>query len=65
MIAVCASQGTGSYPLPPQGLQLKIRLVANHPPLKIPCFITASTAYWEQVGVYLQLGCSKGEIAYL
>ncbi|VAW16755.1 hypothetical protein MNBD_BACTEROID03-28 [hydrothermal vent metagenome] len=44
------NQGAGSYPLPPQGLQLKIRFVASHPPLKSPCFFKASKVYCEQVG---------------
>jgi hypothetical protein len=35
------NQGTGSYPLPPQGWQLEIRLTDNHPPLKSPCFFNA------------------------
>ena len=44
-------QGTGSYPEPPHGLQRRMRFMPNQPPLKIPCFITASTMYWLHVGV--------------
>ena len=43
--------GTGSYPLPPQGLHLRMRLKASQPPLNGPYFFIASTAYCEQVGV--------------
>ena len=46
------------------GRQLEIRRIANHPPLKIPCFCKAVTAYCEQVGVYLHLGPIAGEITY-
>ena len=56
--------GTGSYPLPPQGWQLNIRLVANQRPFNGPCFFTACTAYSEHVGVYLHDGGFSGEIAY-
>jgi len=38
-----------------------MRLSANQPPLKSPCFFNASKAYWEQVGEYLQLGGNRGE----
>lgn len=54
--------GTGSYPFPPQGLQLNMRLSDNQPPLKSPCFWSASKVYCEHVGVYLQLAGVKGEI---
>lgn len=36
--------GTGSYPLPPQGWQREILLIANHIPLNTPCFFNASAA---------------------
>ena len=56
------SYGTGSYPLPPQGLHLSIRHIARASPLKGPCFIIACLAYSEQVGVKRQEGGVKGEI---
>jgi hypothetical protein len=56
--------GTGSCPCPPQGLQLAIRFKVNHPPLKGPCFFIASTAYCEQVGVYLHEAPVSGDIKY-
>ena len=37
--------GTGSYPEPPHGLQLKMRLAESHEPLIGPCFFNASIAY--------------------
>lgn len=55
-------QGTGSYPLPPQGWQRRMRRTASHNPLKGPCFWMASTAYCEQVGVKRQAGGVSGEI---
>lgn len=57
-----ARQGTGSYPLPPQGWQRRMRRTASHNPLKGPCFWMASTAYCEQVGVKRQAGGVSGEI---
>jgi len=45
------NQGTGSWPCPPQGLQLAIRFIVSQPPLKAPYFFIASTPYCEQVGV--------------
>lgn len=42
--------GTGSYPLPPHGWQLKMRFRANQPPLIRPCFLSDSRVYCEQVG---------------
>ena len=57
-----ARQGTGSYPLPPQGWQRRMRRTASHSPLKGPCFWMASTAYCEQVGVKRQAGGVSGEI---
>lgn len=41
-----------------------MRLIPNQPPLKGPYFRMASFVYWEQVGVYLQLGGNSGEIKY-
>ena len=46
--------GTGSYPCPPQGWQRKILLIVRNSPLNGPCFLNASRAYWEHVGVNLQ-----------
>lgn len=43
--------GTGSYPLPPHGLQRKMRFMASHKPFVGPCFLMASMAYCEHVGV--------------
>ena len=43
--------GTGSWPWPPHGLQLKIRLADSQLPFITPCFNKASLAYCEQVGV--------------
>ncbi len=59
------NQGTGSQPLPPQGWQLKIRLMASQPPFPTPCFMIASCAYVEHVGEYLQVAGSNGEMVYL
>ena len=39
------TQGIGSYPEPPQGVHLTIRLIPNHPPLKRPFFFKASSVY--------------------
>ena len=47
----CFVSGTGSYPDPPQGLQLKMRLADKYVPLRGPCFFNASIVYCEQVGV--------------
>ncbi|EGV34948.1 hypothetical protein l11_12330 [Neisseria weaveri LMG 5135] len=41
-----------------------MRLAASQPPFNAPYFFTASTAYCEQVGVYLHLGGSMGLMAY-
>ena len=46
--------GTGSYPLPPQGWQRRILLMASHVPFRGPCFLMACMAYWEHVGVKRQ-----------
>ena len=56
------SHGTGSYPLPPQGWHLRIRLTPSHPPLNTPYLSTASTIYWLQVGVNRQDGGVKGDM---
>src|SRR5687768_6562020 len=52
---------TGSYPLPPQGLQERILLTDIYKPLKTPCFLRAWMLYSEQVGVYLQALGSIGD----
>ena len=44
------TQGIGSYPEPPQGVHLTIRLTPNQPPLKRPYFFKASSVNWEHVG---------------
>jgi hypothetical protein len=44
------TQGIGSYPEPPHGVHLTIRLTPNQPPLKRPYFFKASSVYWEHVG---------------
>ena len=54
--------GTGSYPLPPQGLHLNIRQIANASPFIGPCFFKACFAYSEQVGVNLHEGGENGVI---
>jgi hypothetical protein len=56
-------QGTGSYPFPPQGLQLTIRFKESQPPLKRPCFFKASKVYWEHVGEYRQVAGVYGDMA--
>jgi hypothetical protein len=35
-------QGTGSWPPRAKGLHRKMRQMASHPPLKMPCFWIAS-----------------------
>ena len=59
-----AFQGTGSYPLPPQGLHLRMRLKASHEPFNGPCFLMASTAYCEHVGVNLHEGGVNGDMQF-
>ena len=54
--------GTGSYPLPPQGLHLKMRQIASPRPLTGPCFMMACFAYSLQVGVNLQEGPNRGDM---
>lgn len=56
--------GTGSYPPGCHGWHFKSRLTASHPPLKTPCFMIASRAYWLQVGRkrHTPRGPSKGRI---
>ena len=44
------TQGIGSYPEPPQGVHLTIRLIPNQTPLKRPYFFKASSVYCEHVG---------------
>lgn len=56
-------QGTGSYPLPPQGWQLAILFAASHDPFSGPYFRIASIAYWLQVGVYRHAAGKCGDIA--
>jgi hypothetical protein len=56
--------GTGSYPLPPQGWQRKIRFNVNQNPLKTPCFLNASIPYCEHDGTKRQFFGKNGEIAY-
>ncbi len=54
--------GTGSYPLPPQGGQRDKRLTVSHNPFNGPYLRSASSAYWEQVGVNRHEGGSNGEM---
>lgn len=54
----------GSWPCPPQGWHLPIRLSPNHPPLNTPCLRMASFMYWLQVGLNRQLAGKIGEITY-
>jgi hypothetical protein len=56
--------GTGSYPCPPQGWQRLNRLAVSHNPLNTPCFLNASSAYCEQVGVNRHLGPRIGEMIH-
>jgi hypothetical protein len=58
-------QGIGSYPLPPQGWQRSIRFRVRTSPFNGPCFLSASTAYSEQVGTYLHEAGVYGEMQYL
>lgn len=57
--------GTGSYPCPPHGWQRNIRLMASHSPLNGPCFLMASRAYCEHVGVNLHEGGVNGDMQFL
>ena len=41
-----------------------MRLMPSHVPLTIPYFITASTMYLLQVGVYLHEGGVRGEMQW-
>ena len=54
--------GTGSYPLPPQGLQRRILHTVRASPLKGPCFRKACKAYSEHVGVNRQTGGFRGDM---
>ena len=47
-----------------QGWHRSNRFIANQVPLIGPYFFIASTAYCEQVGVYLQVGGFRGEMQY-
>ena len=64
MFRYSGNYGTGSYPEPPQGLHLKMRQTAKYKPLTGPCFLRASTAYCEHVGVKRHEGPSSGEMAF-
>lgn len=54
--------GTGSYPLPPQGLQRRILHTVRASPLNGPCFRKACKAYSEHVGVNRQTGGFRGDM---
>ncbi len=41
-----------------------MRFKASQPPFRAPYFVIASIAYWEQVGMNLQLGGRVGEIYF-
>lgn len=56
--------GTGSYPLPPHGLQRSILHIANAMPFIGPCFSIACLAYSEQVGVKRQEGGVRGDMHF-
>ncbi len=56
------SYGTGSYPLPPHGWQRDKRLTVSHNPFNGPYLRSASSAYWEQVGVNRHAGGNSGEM---
>lgn len=43
--------GTGSYPPLEKGLHRSILQAAIAPPFTAPYFSTASSPYWEQVGI--------------
>ncbi len=60
--ALIISYGTGSYPEPPKGLHRKMRFSASQLPLNGPCFMMASLAYCEQVGVKRQAAGVNGEM---
>ena len=55
-------QGTGSYPLPPQGWHFASRFTESHSPFRGPYLRSASRAYCEQVGVKRQEGGVRGEM---
>ena len=48
-----------------QGWHLLILIIARYVPLKTPKRRITSIAYWEHVGVNLQLGGNIGDIKYL
>jgi len=54
--------GTGSYPLPPHGLQRSILHTLRYKPLNGPCLSMAVLAYSEHEGVNRHDGGVKGEI---
>ena len=54
--------GTGSYPWPPQGWHRRIRRTVRYNPLNGPCFLNASIAYCEHVGVNLHEGGLSGDM---
>ena len=56
--------GIGSCPDPPHGLQLAIRFIESQPPFKSPYFLSTWIEYSEQVGEYLQVGGSRGEMKF-
>ena len=60
LLSVC--YGTGSYPEPPQGWQRSRRRIVRYNPLIAPCFLSASIAYCEQVGVKRHEGGFSGDI---
>ena len=41
-----------------------MRLTASHVPLAAPYFSRASSAYWEQAGLYRQHGRFSGEMYF-
>ena len=47
-----------------QGWHRKILWAARYVPRKIPCTLSASMAYWEQLGTCLQEVGSKGDMIY-
>lgn len=59
-----SSYGTGSYPLPPHGLQRNILHIARARPLTGPCFFNACLAYSEHVGVNRHEGGVNGDMHF-
>lgn len=58
------TQGTGSWPLPPNGWHFLIRRNPIKVPCKKPYFLMACLVYSEQDGVKRQEGGSNGEIPH-